>query len=39
VYGVVVLMSVITTLVAPPLLALAFRGAERAMPVEEFKLG
>jgi Kef-type K+ transport system membrane component KefB len=41
VYGVVVFMAVATTLVAPPLLALAFRGAEIPAPEEEqpFKIG
>jgi Kef-type K+ transport system membrane component KefB len=40
VYAVVVLMSVATTLVAPPLLALAFRGLERPAEAEErFRLG
>jgi hypothetical protein len=34
VYGIIVFMSVATTLVAPPLLKLAFRG-EEGVPVEE----
>ncbi len=39
VYGVVVLMAVATTIIAPPLLNLSFRNVARGMPVEEFKLG
>ena len=39
VYGVVVLMAILTTVVAPPLLAFSFRNAQRTEPVEEFKLG
>ncbi len=39
VFGDVVLMSVLTTLVAPPLIALAFRNASTGKPVEQFKLG
>ncbi|HWR53339.1 MAG TPA: cation:proton antiporter [Bryobacteraceae bacterium] len=41
IYGVVVFMAVATTLIAPPLLALAFRGAETPAPEEEqpFKIG
>ncbi len=39
VYGVVVMMAVATTLIAPPLLTLSFRGAAREQPVEDFKLG
>lgn len=40
VYAVVVLMSVATTLVAPPLLKLAYRGLERPVAAEErFRLG
>ncbi len=35
VYAVVVLMSVATTLVAPPLLKLAYRGVERPLEAEE----
>jgi Kef-type K+ transport system membrane component KefB len=39
VYGVVVFMAVVTTLVAPPLLNLSFRNAVRTQPVEEYKIG
>ena len=39
VYGVVVFMAVATTLVAPPLLALAYRGVERGPAVEELQIG
>jgi Kef-type K+ transport system membrane component KefB len=39
VYGVVVLMAVATTIIAPPLLNLSFRNVRRGQPVEEFKLG
>ena len=39
VYGVVVFMSVATTLVAPPLLKLAYRGAGRAEEEEVIRLG
>lgn len=39
VYGVVVFMAVVTTLVAPPLLNMSFRNAVRTQPVEEYKLG
>ncbi len=39
VYGVVVFMSVATTLVAPPLLKLAFRGARRTESGEMIRLG
>jgi Kef-type K+ transport system membrane component KefB len=39
VYGVVVLMSVVTTLIAPPLLKVSFRTAPHLQPVEGFKLG
>jgi Kef-type K+ transport system membrane component KefB len=39
IYGDVVLMSVITTLLAPPLLSLTFRNVRAAAPVEDFKLG
>lgn len=39
VYGDVVLMAVITTLIAPPLINLTFRNAKADAPVEEFKLG
>jgi Kef-type K+ transport system membrane component KefB len=39
VYGVVVLMAIATTLIAPPLLNLTHRNVMREQPVEEFKLG
>jgi len=39
VYAVVVLMSVATTLVAPPLLKLAYRGLEKPPVEEEFRIG
>jgi Kef-type K+ transport system membrane component KefB len=42
IYGVVVVMAVVTTLVAPPLLAAAFRGIEPEPEVPEnepFRLG
>jgi len=35
VYGIIVFMSVMTTLIAPPLLKAAFRGEERAAEAEE----
>ncbi len=39
VYAVVVLMSVATTLVAPPLLKLTYRGLEKPSDEQEFRLG
>jgi Kef-type K+ transport system membrane component KefB len=39
VYGVVVFMAIATTIVAPLLLAWAFRGEQGGPPVEEFVLG
>lgn len=39
IYGVVVFMAVATTLIAPPLLTLAYRGVTRGTPVEEFQIG
>ena len=39
VYGIVVFMSVATTLVAPPLLKVAFRGLEPALQKETMRLG
>ncbi len=39
VYGTIVFMSVATTLIAPPLLRLAFRGARPGEPAEAFRLG
>jgi len=38
VYGVVVVMTVITTLLAPPLLTFAYRGANRRVPQEDYTL-
>jgi Kef-type K+ transport system membrane component KefB len=35
VYGIIVFMSVATTLIAPPLLKLAFRGEQPTSPKEE----
>ena len=39
VYGVVVFMAVVTTLIAPPLLGIVFRGAQHGPPVEEMQIG
>jgi Kef-type K+ transport system membrane component KefB len=39
VYSDVVMMAILTTIIAPPLLTLAFRNAAAGAPVEEFKLG
>ena len=39
VYAVVVLMSVTTTLVAPPLIKLTYRGLEKPPATEEFRIG
>ncbi len=39
VYAVVVFMAIATTLIAPPLITLAFRGAKREVPIEDFQLG
>ena len=39
VYAVVVFMAVMTTLVAPPLLAFSFRGEQPVSPREEFQIG
>lgn len=39
VYGVVVFMAIITTVIAPPLLAIAFRGEECGPVEERFQLG
>jgi Kef-type K+ transport system membrane component KefB len=39
VYGIIVLMSVATTLIAPPLLTAAFRDAARTPEKDRFKLG
>jgi len=39
VYGVVVLMAAATTIIAPPLLNLAYRGAERSEPEEVYTVG
>jgi len=38
VYGVAVFMAVVTTVVAPPLLNLSFRGVPAAAPVEKFSI-
>jgi len=39
VYAVVVFMAIATTLLAPPLISVAFRGARREIPIEDFQLG
>lgn len=39
IYAVVVFMAVATTLIAPPLLSLSFRGARHEAPVEDFQIG
>jgi Kef-type K+ transport system membrane component KefB len=39
VYGVVVFMAVATTILAPPMLNLAFRGVRARRPVEDFTIG
>jgi Kef-type K+ transport system membrane component KefB len=39
IYGVVVFMAVASTLVAPPLLKMAFAGATPTAPVERFHVG
>ncbi|MBS1834742.1 MAG: cation:proton antiporter, partial [Acidobacteria bacterium] len=39
VYGVVVFMAILTTVIAPPLLAIAFRGEECGPSEERFQLG
>ncbi len=39
IYAVVVFMAVATTLIAPPLLSLSFRGALHEEPVEDFQIG
>lgn len=39
VYAVVIFMAIATTIIAPPLITLAFRGAKREVPVEDFQLG
>ncbi len=39
VYAVVVFMAVATTLIAPPLLTLTFRGVTRGVPIEDFQIG
>ena len=39
VYGVVVFMAVASTIVAPPLLKIAFAGVTPSEPVEQFRLG
>lgn len=39
IYGVVVVMAVATTMVAPPLLTLAYRNVKKSAPVEQYDLG
>lgn len=39
VYAVVVFMAIATTLIAPPMITYAFRGAKHEVPVEDFQLG
>jgi Kef-type K+ transport system membrane component KefB len=39
IYGVVVLMAAATTIMAPPLLNLAYRGAARTPPKEVYTVG
>jgi Kef-type K+ transport system membrane component KefB len=39
VYAVVVFMAVATTIVAPALLNIAFRGVQAGVPEEEFQIG
>ncbi|MCL4850016.1 MAG: cation:proton antiporter [Bryobacteraceae bacterium] len=39
VYGVVVFMAILTTMLAPPLLNIAYRGVQPVAPAEEFRLG
>jgi Kef-type K+ transport system membrane component KefB len=39
VYAVVVFMAIATTLIAPPMINFAFRGAKQPTPVEDFQLG
>jgi Kef-type K+ transport system membrane component KefB len=39
IYAIVVLMTVVTTMVAPPLLKYAYRGCVPGIPKEEFELG
>ena len=39
VYGVVVFMAIATTLIAPPLITMAYRGAKKEVPVEDFQIG
>jgi Kef-type K+ transport system membrane component KefB len=39
VYAVVVFMAIATTLIAPPLINVAFRGAKHQLPVEDFQIG
>jgi Kef-type K+ transport system membrane component KefB len=39
IYGVVVFMAVATTILAPPMLNLAFRGVRSGKPVENFTIG
>jgi hypothetical protein len=39
IYGVVVVMAIATTMVAPPLLNLTYRDVTRGVPVEQFDVG
>jgi Kef-type K+ transport system membrane component KefB len=39
VYAVVVFMAIATTLIAPPLISFAYRGAKHEIPIEDFQLG
>lgn len=39
IYGIVVFMAIVTTVIAPPLLTWAFRGEEAGPPKEQFHLG
>lgn len=39
VYGMVVVMAIATTLIAPPLLKVVYRGCQPGVPQEEFNLG
>jgi Kef-type K+ transport system membrane component KefB len=38
VYAVVVFMAIATTVIAPPLISMAFRGAKHQVPVEDFQI-
>jgi len=39
IYAVVVFMAIATTVLAPPLISLAYRGVKHEIPVEDFQLG